>query len=859
MKRKLFLLAQVFLVSMMTVVNAQSFDAEKTYTIECNNQVGKYMQDNGDGYIVPKEFNDNSYWYLIATGNEGCYYVKNATTNRYMQKTSEYQVSVKTGDDSVEIFIKNDPAKGTNVYGLASTDREPHDFADDNTWGANYTSNWVQGFSAALGARPNSFWNIVEQAIPGTEPETGHLLSADKIYTIVCKPDFNTFMQDNGTGGLLLGAESAGTLWCFEPTENANCYYVKNLKTGNYIQSCPDSDVPATMGATPVEYYIKGDVAGGQAGENFFRMTSTGRTPNDFSAGTIGLNRAGDNSKVQGFASVTGANQWSVWCIREVEKVQLSLLSSPFTGTEVQEGTVYLYNVESGKWLQSNNRLNHELTTQYWTTRAELGDWGLDIKLVALEDGGYQIDPKFINNHSINDFNLYMDTNQPVTSWKFTPKNIVGITNAYSIEAEKATLGSDVNGYLRGADLGATTWQVVTLDERIQYAQLNASAENPIDMTFLVPNPDLANNNERIAWVVTRDGGSEGWNDNIRYNRNFWASGFNGLEVSQTEITVPNGTYQVCFSLMYSPTALGDVNIDDYNAYKTNGEETVYLVGYANGETIKARSIYSVEGTSGVTNQHQKQVGDYFFPGGPNQVNGSMAVGNYQTEPLTVTVTNGKLSLGIKSIEGCPTTAYIGFSGIKLYYVGAAEENTVSVSVTDAGYATFVAPGYIDEIPAGVETYAAKVGEGYVHLEPTTCIPSRQAVVLKAAEGTYTMQTSEVGIAIVLDNDLKAATEEVIANGTQYILAKMDGTVGFVKAEPNTIIPASKGYLVIGGGAGVKAFYPFGDDATSINEELRMKDEELNEGVVYNLAGQRLQKMQKGINIVKGKKIAIKL
>ena len=118
MKRKLFLLVQVFLASMMTVVNAQTFDAEKTYTIECYNQGGKYMQDNGDGYIVPKAFNDNSYWYLVATGNEGCYYVKNATTNRYMQKTSEYQVSVKTGDDPVEILIKNDPAKGTNVYAL---------------------------------------------------------------------------------------------------------------------------------------------------------------------------------------------------------------------------------------------------------------------------------------------------------------------------------------------------------------------------------------------------------------------------------------------------------------------------------------------------------------------------------------------------------------------------------------------------------------------------------------------------------------------------------------------------------------------------------------------------------------------
>lgn len=98
MKRKIFLLAQAFLATMMTSVFAQTFDASKTYTIECNNQSGKYMQDNGDGYIVPANFNDNSYWYLIPTDNEGCYYVKNATTNRYMQKTSDYQESVKTGE-----------------------------------------------------------------------------------------------------------------------------------------------------------------------------------------------------------------------------------------------------------------------------------------------------------------------------------------------------------------------------------------------------------------------------------------------------------------------------------------------------------------------------------------------------------------------------------------------------------------------------------------------------------------------------------------------------------------------------------------------------------------------------------------
>lgn len=140
-------------------------DASKTYTIESNNNAGKFMQDNGDGYIVPATINNNSFWKFEATANAGCYYVKNVATGKYMQKTSEYEVSVKTGDNPVEIYIANDPAKGENVYGLASTDRDPHDFANDNTYGANYNADYVQGFSAMLGGRPNSFWKIAEVTV----------------------------------------------------------------------------------------------------------------------------------------------------------------------------------------------------------------------------------------------------------------------------------------------------------------------------------------------------------------------------------------------------------------------------------------------------------------------------------------------------------------------------------------------------------------------------------------------------------------------------------------------------------------------------------------------------------------------
>ncbi len=102
----------------------------------------------------------------------------------------------------------------------------------------------------------------------------------------------------------------------------------------------------------------------------------------------------------------------------------------------------------------------------------------------------------------------------------------------------------------------------------------------------------------------------------------------------------------------------------------------------------------------------------------------------------------------------------------------------------------------------------------------------------------------------IAGNVLKGAAEEVEAPG-KYILAKPEGVeVGFYLATSGTI-KAGKAYLE--SSSGVKAFYFDEDDATGIESLTPALSE--GEGVVYNLAGQRIQKMQKGINIVGGKKV----
>ena len=56
-------------------------------------------------------------------------------------------------------------------------------------------------------------------------------------------------------------------------------------------------------------------------------------------------------------------------------------------------------------------------------------------------------------------------------------------------------------------------------------------------------------------------------------------------------------------------------------------------------------------------------------------------------------------------------------------------------------------------------------------------------------------------------------------------------------------------------GEGGSPGYFTAETMTGISEELRVKSEELEGAAVYNLAGQRLSKSQKGINIVGGKKV----
>lgn len=132
----------------------------------------------------------------------------------------------------------------------------------------------------------------------------------------------------------------------------------------------------------------------------------------------------------------------------------------------------------------------------------------------------------------------------------------------------------------------------------------------------------------------------------------------------------------------------------------------------------------------------------------------------------------------------------------------------------------------------GAGSVTATIGSGYA-----------ASPVNSTLTGTYT------GTSI----DCRAAT------GTNYVLgfdADNNNRIGFYHVNNSSFnLKANRAYLDCSGSpAPVKGFViDFGDDATGI-ENLNVNDN-LNEGAIYNVAGQRLNKMQKGINIMNGKKI----
>ena len=228
-------------------------------------------------------------------------------------------------------------------------------------------------------------------------------------------------------------------------------------------------------------------------------------------------------------------------------------------------------------------------------------------------------------------------------------------------------------------------------------------------------------------------------------------------------------------------------------------------------------------------------------------------------------------------------TAYAILSvdnGEDTYYtpvIAVIQEAPIKVRISSVGYSTLYYGSRNLEVPAGVTAYTYTVGtklEVSQAYSEGAIIPARTGVVLKGnAADHYFYETNDEGTRDG-NNKLRGSDEEeVTSGGTYYYALTLDkdsnpNSVGFYwMNETGTTFTngAHKAYLALdkkfsdfanGTSGNVKGYValPSEDDPTGI-KDLNV-DVNLNlDGAIYNIAGQRMNKMQKGINIVNGKKI----
>ena len=174
-------------------------------------------------------------------------------------------------------------------------------------------------------------------------------------------------------------------------------------------------------------------------------------------------------------------------------------------------------------------------------------------------------------------------------------------------------------------------------------------------------------------------------------------------------------------------------------------------------------------------------------------------------------------------------------------------------AMTEAGYASLYNDATAGTLSDNVTVYTGKKNGEYLTLtEQSNTIPAQTAVVLKGAEGYYSFTPASSAPTITGENDLLGTAAPLTATGAEYVLASEGGVAGFYQASTGSVIPAGKAYLT--SASLVNAFVFTEDDPTGI-DEVNGQWSMVNGQSIYNLAGQRLQKMQKGINIVGGKKV----
>ncbi|MBO4839724.1 MAG: hypothetical protein J5524_01330 [Bacteroidaceae bacterium] len=297
----------------------------------------------------------------------------------------------------------------------------------------------------------------------------------------------------------------------------------------------------------------------------------------------------------------------------------------------------------------------------------------------------------------------------------------------------------------------------------------------------------------------------------------------NGNNTNDAELFIYKGKVGVNFN---GVGYVGEINPDTWYRIifvSENGLPTIYVDGKQVAKATKADGRWTMDPTT------------LFFADEDGE----------ETEVVTSEIRFWDVALNateVKMLGSVGTTPTVETKTVSAY-TGSIMGNWIQTTEVADGIIPEATPVILKGDPF---TYKFKVGV-FEEEDPENALK----IYDKTVDGGKALAKKQVIPEPVLNNDLKGTFEPISAEG-KYVLAKPEGKdVCFYQAISGNIEPC-KAYLELN--SEVKAFFiNFDGNATAI-ESLTPANAEGN-AAIYNIAGQRISKLQKGINIVNGKKI----
>ena len=354
---------------------------------------------------------------------------------------------------------------------------------------------------------------------------------------------------------------------------------------------------------------------------------------------------------------------------------------------------------------------------------------------------------------------------------------------------------------------------------------------------------------EGAGWVSNDIAVANAYNDKVYEKYQFADS---ETPISENLTGLENGIYKVKLSV-FKRIAGNDATYDLYQ--KNQDSPTAYL--FAGGNKAQVPSVmseYSTEAYTGGWASNFAFEGKN-YPNNTDNAAQAFDAGRYTLEVFAY-VSDGTLNIGLKNPAKYTNYNWLCYRDLKVtrHYQPSSE----SVTVTDAGYATYVSSLPLDYTSTAIKAYTAKADAGKVVLTQINKVPANTPVVLYKEGGA----TEDIPVATTTDtpaeSDLVAGTGAAVATDggdyTNFILNVVNEKIGFYKAAGQTVA-ANRAYLHVPnaqtGFDTSRMTIVFDDQATGIADlKAAAKGD-----AIYNLNGQRIEKATKGIYIIGGKKM----